>query len=102
MANDSNHTEKIATGTIAARRVIRDAGDAESFPHITGHRLGFRYHECSPILSPNSFEVLEEGVLTSVEPGIYREATGGFRIEDDVLVTKDGWEILGPYPYTLT
>ena len=86
----------------AARSVIRDAGYVEWFPHITGHGLGFRYHESSPLLSPNSPEVLEEGVLTSVEPGIYRKPSGGFRLEDDVLVTRDGAEVLGPYPMALT
>jgi Xaa-Pro dipeptidase len=85
----------------AARRVIRDAGYSEWFPHITGHGLGFRYHESSPLLSPSSSEVLEEGVLTSVEPGIYRKPSGGFRLEDDIIVTKDGAEVLGPYPMSL-
>lgn len=85
----------------AARRVIRDAGYADAFPHITGHGLGFRYHESSPILGPESTDVLEEGMFTSVEPGIYRKPAGGFRIEDDVLVTKDGAEILGPFAKSL-
>jgi Xaa-Pro aminopeptidase len=85
----------------AARSVVRDAGYAESFPHVTGHGLGFRYHESSPTLSPDSSETLEEGVLTSVEPGIYRMPYGGFRIEDDVLVTKGGAEVLAPFPKNL-
>jgi Xaa-Pro dipeptidase len=85
----------------AARLVIRDAGYADDFPHITGHGLGFRYHESSPILGPQSVDVLEEGMITSVEPGIYRRPVGGFRIEDDVLVTKDGAEVLGPFPKSL-
>jgi Xaa-Pro dipeptidase len=85
----------------AARRVIRDAGYSDSFPHVTGHGLGFRYHESSPTLSPVSSETLEEGMLTSVEPGIYRKPPGGFRIEDDVLVTKNGSEVLGPFPKNL-
>jgi Xaa-Pro dipeptidase len=85
----------------AARRVIRDAGYADFFPHITGHGLGFRYHESAPTLSPVSAEILEEGMLTSVEPGIYRKAVGGFRIEDDVLVTKNGFEVLGTFQKNL-
>ena len=85
----------------AARSVIRDAGYAEYFPHVTGHGLGFRYHESSPILAPGSATVLEEGNLTSVEPGIYKNPVGGFRIEDDVLVTSNGAEILGPFPKNL-
>lgn len=85
----------------AARSVIREAGYGEFFPHITGHGLGFRYHESSPILAPGSAATLEEGNLTSVEPGIYRSPSGGFRIEDDVLVTSSGVEILGPFPKNL-
>jgi Xaa-Pro aminopeptidase len=80
-----------------ARSVIRDAGYEDHFPHITGHGLGFRYHEASPILSPDSEEILEEGMLTSVEPGIYKDSVGGFRIEDDVLVVAGGGEVLGPH-----
>lgn len=86
----------------AARSVITESGYGEFFPHLTGHGLGFRYHEASPLLSPESVEHLEEGILTSVEPGIYRKPSGGFRVEDDVLVTKDGAEILSPYPITLS
>ncbi|MBT9332381.1 M24 family metallopeptidase [Paracidobacterium acidisoli] len=85
----------------AARKVIRNAGYESLFPHVTGHGLGFRYHESIYLLSPSSEEVLEEGALVTVEPGIYSESVGGFRIEDDVLVTKTGSEILGVYPKTL-
>jgi Xaa-Pro dipeptidase len=85
----------------AARSTILDAGYADYFPHITGHGLGFRYHESSPILSPSSSEILEEGMLTSVEPGVYKKAVGGFRIEDDVLVARTGAEVLGAHPKVL-
>jgi Xaa-Pro dipeptidase len=85
----------------AARSVIREAGYAEYFPHVTGHGLGFRYHESSPILAPQSATQLEGGNLTSVEPGIYKKLVGGFRIEDDVLVTASGAEIFGPFPKNL-
>jgi Xaa-Pro aminopeptidase len=85
----------------AARSVIREAGYAEYFPHVTGHGLGFRYHESSPILAPQSATELEEGNLTSVEPGIYKKLVGGFRIEDDVLVTVTAAEIFGPFPKNL-
>jgi Xaa-Pro dipeptidase len=85
----------------AARSVIRAAGLADCFPHITGHGLGFRYHESAPILSPESSQTLEEGMLTSVEPGVYEQRFGGFRLEDDVLVTRSGSEVLGPFPMAL-
>jgi len=85
----------------AARKIIADAGFFKFFPHITGHGLGFRYHESGPILSPDSQEVLEEGMLTSVEPGLYDRSFGGIRLEDDVLVTASGAEVLGPFPMDL-
>lgn len=86
----------------AARSIIRDQGYGPLFPHITGHGLGFRYHESSPKLAPGVNESLEEGMFTSVEPGIYGPKFGGFRIEDDVLVTHEGREVLGPFPKLLT
>ena len=81
----------------AGRSIIRDAGYDQFFPHITGHGLGFGYHESSPKLGPASTDIMEEGFFTSVEPGIYNKTIGGFRIEDDVLVTTDGFEVLRPF-----
>jgi len=78
--------------------VIENAGYGGQFLHITGHGLGFGYHESSPILGPGSCEILEEGNLTSVEPGIYFTPFGGVRLEEDVMVTASGAEIFGPFP----
>ena len=86
----------------AGRSIIRDAGYADLFPHITGHGLGFAYHEPGPFLAPGSGDILEPGMLTSVEPGIYSPSFGGFRIEDDVLVTANGHEVLGPFVKSLS
>lgn len=81
----------------AARRVIESAGYGEAFPHITGHGVGFSYHETCPAIHPDNSRSLEKGMIHSVEPGIYIPAMGGIRLEDDVLVTETGCEILGPW-----
>lgn len=74
----------------AARRVLEEAGLLERFPHITGHGIGFRYHEFEPLLAPGADLPLEEGMVSSVEPGAYLPDVGGVRIEDIVAVGPDG------------
>jgi len=78
----------------AARDIITKAGFAEYFIHVTGHGIGWRYHEPSPFLHPENNDLLEEGMVTSVEPGIYIPDFGGFRLEDNVAVGKNGPDIL--------
>ena len=85
----------------AARCPIEAAGLGSAFVHILGHGLGFRYHEAMPSLAPWSCDTLREGMIHSVEPGVYVSGIGGIRIEDDVLVTVDGVEVLGPFPTDL-
>jgi Xaa-Pro dipeptidase len=84
-----------------ARAVIRNAGHEKRFMHVTGHGVGFGYHELLPRIAPGSDDLLREGMVHSVEPGVYFPEMGGLRLEDDVLVTGDGFEVLGPYPRDL-
>ena len=77
----------------AARAVITDAGYGESFGHGLGHGLGLLVHE-APTLRPESTDTLAAGNVVTVEPGIYLSGVGGVRIEDLVVVTDDGCEVL--------
>ena len=85
----------------AARGTLRRHGYGDAFVHHTGHGLGFRYHEAIPFLHPEARGVLEEGMVTSIEPGIYGPGYGGIRIEDNVAVGADGPVILSECPREL-
>jgi Xaa-Pro aminopeptidase len=78
----------------AARQVLVDAGLGEYFVHVTGHGLGFRFHESTPFLMPGASGTLVEGIVSSIEPGVYIDGFGGIRIEDDVAVSADGPDFL--------
>ncbi|MBP2652990.1 MAG: peptidase [Firmicutes bacterium] len=76
-----------------SRKIISDAGYANFFGHGLGHGVGLAVHE-EPRLSPSCNTVLSSGMVITVEPGVYLPDWGGVRIEDTVVVTADGVEIL--------
>jgi Xaa-Pro aminopeptidase len=85
----------------AARRVIADAGYGDYFTHSTGHGIGLQVHE-APMLRAKTETVLLAGMVVTVEPGIYLPQWGGVRIEDDVLITPDGRQVLTHVPRELS
>jgi Xaa-Pro aminopeptidase len=95
----------------AARGTLARHGLAEAFGHSTGHGLGVEIHE-TPRIGPRREatgdapappdEAIEPGMVFTIEPGAYLPGWGGVRIEDDVLVTSDGVEVLTNVPTSLT
>lgn len=75
------------------RNYIQQKGYGEYFVHSTGHGLGIEVHE-EPSISSQDSTILKPGMVITVEPGIYIPGLGGIRIEDDVLVTENGHELL--------
>lgn len=85
----------------AARRVIGEAGYGENFVHRTGHGLGLEVHESVPQLAEGVETPLEPGMVMTIEPGVYLPGVGGVRLEDVVVVTASGAEVLTRLPHDL-
>jgi Xaa-Pro aminopeptidase len=79
-----------------ARKVLRKFGLAKYFGHSLGHGVGLDIHEM-PRLSSQSASILEAGMIVTVEPGVYIPDQFGIRVEDMVLITKEGCEVLSGY-----
>lgn len=92
----------VETGKVdrAGREVLKKAGYEAYFTHSTGHGVGIEIHE-APRLAKGQTQKLEPGMIVTIEPGIYLPGDGGVRIEDMVLVTQTGCEVLTPTPKDL-
>ena len=84
-----------------ARDVIEKAGYGEEFGHGLGHGIGREIHELPSLRKTGGEEELRPGMILTVEPGIYLPGVGGVRIEDDVLITHSGCEVLSSLDKTL-
>jgi Xaa-Pro aminopeptidase len=82
-----------AAGADRVARAIIDKKFPNAFGHALGHGVGLEIHE-HPTLSEKSKDVLKPGMVFSVEPGVYLPGEGGMRIEDLVLLKKEGCEVL--------
>lgn len=86
---------------LAARKIIDDSEFKGTFIHSFGHGIGMDVHQAIYV-SPRSDQILHEGNIVSAEPGIYIPGVGGIRIEDTILVTKNGCEILTDFDHSFT
>jgi Xaa-Pro aminopeptidase len=87
----------VAVGEVdaAARKVLRKAGFGRYFTHSTGHGVGLEIHE-TPRVADGQREILQPGIVITIEPGVYFPGKWGVRIEDMVAVTASGCEVMTP------
>jgi Xaa-Pro aminopeptidase len=84
-----------------ARAIIEEAGFGEFFGHSLGHGVGLAVHE-KPVLGARSIDVLADGMVFTIEPGIYKTGVSGVRIENMVVLTDGKPELLTKTPVSLT
>jgi Xaa-Pro aminopeptidase len=84
---------KLAEVDAAARNVLKQAKLDKFFTHSTGHGVGLEIHE-PPRVAQGQKEVLQPGMVITIEPGIYQSGKRGIRIEDVVAITETGYELL--------
>ena len=92
---------KACDADLAARKVIDDSEFKGKFIHSFGHGIGMDVHQHISV-SPKSEHILKAGNIVSAEPGVYIPGVGGIRIEDTVLITEDGCEILTSFDHSFT
>lgn len=97
--NKANRATKTKEIDLYCRKLIEKSG-LEHFVHSTGHGVGLQVHE-EPSISFRSPDTIQPGQVFTIEPGVYYENNFGLRIEDVVLITKNGIEVLTKFPKTL-
>jgi Xaa-Pro aminopeptidase len=86
---------RVADVDRAARSVLENSGLGKFFTHSTGHGVGLEIHE-PPRIAKGGNDVLQPGMVITIEPGVYIPERGGVRIEDMVVVTDGGCDVLTP------
>lgn len=92
---------KANAADLAARKIIDESEFEGKFIHSFGHGIGQDVHQHISV-SPRSEQVLKAGNIVSAEPGVYIPGVGGIRIEDTVLITEDGCEVLTSFDHSFT